>query len=184
MRRRELLSTSVIVIGGLSGCLNRIPLIGMNPEEVVTEFYEAQFAQDVETANSHIHRGSDIDEITPADAKRTQINEYRLISVTETDKRPEPEAHFPNETEVEIQLEILNEELEELNGTSKSVKQRIEHYNDGTVPQVETVSAMAEVEAILDFKQNGRTRRPTRVHQLIKDGDGWKIWEIRDKKSE
>lgn len=184
MRRRELLSAAVVVAGSTSGCLDRVPLIGMSPEEVVTEFYESQFAQDVETANSHIHRGSDIDEITPADAKRTQINEYRLISVTETSTQPEPEEYFPNETEVETRLEILNEELEELNGTSESVRQRIEHYNDGTIPQVETVSAMTEVEVVLDLKQNGRTRRPTRIHQLIKDGDGWKIWEIQYKKPE
>lgn len=178
MRRRELLSTSVIVIGGLSGCLNRIPLIGMDPEEVVTEFYESQFALDVETANSHIHRGSRIESITMRDAERMQIHEYSLISVAESDTDPQPEDHFLNETEVDTEVEILYEELEQLDGAGETLEEEIDHYEDGTIPQVATVSDMAEVEAVIDYNENGRRHRPARTVQLLKDGNGWKIWTI------
>lgn len=178
MRRRELLSTSVVVIGGLSGCLNRIPLVGMSPDEVVTEFYEAQFDQDVDTANSHIHRGSGIEKITESDAERMVINEYSLISVTETDTQLQAEEFFLNESEVETELEIIQEELDELDGGGEALQTEIDQYENGTIPQVTTVSDMAEVEAVIDFKENGRRRRPTRTIQLIKDGNGWKIWTI------
>lgn len=178
MRRRELLSTSVIVIGGLSGCLNRVPLIGMDPVEVVTEFYEAQFALDVETANSHLHRGSRIEAITTREAERMQIHEYSLISVAESDTDPQPEDHFLNETEVDLQVEILLEELDGLDAGGEDIQKEIDHYEDGTIPQVATVSDMVEVEAVIDYNENGRHHRPTRTVQLLKDGNGWKIWTI------
>ncbi|MFD1643462.1 hypothetical protein [Halohasta litorea] len=178
MRRRELLSTSVIVIGGLSGCLNRIPLIGMTPEEVVTEFYEAQFALDVETANSHIHPESQIREITAQDAKRTQINEHSLISVTNTGAELEEEEFFLNESEVAEELEDLREYQDGTEGENVVIQEEIERYENGTTPQVATVSGMAEVEVVLDLIENGRRRRPTRTVVLIKDGNGWKIWTI------
>ena len=178
MRRRELLSTSVVVIGGLSGCLNRIPLVGMSPDEVVTEFYEAQFDQDIDTANSHLHRESDIEKITEREAKRMEINEHSLISVRETDTQLRAEDFFLNESEVERKVEVLQEELDELDGGDEAIQTEIDQYKNGTNPQISTVSDMAEVEAVIDFKENGRRRRPTRTIQLIKDGNGWKIWTI------
>jgi len=178
MRRRELLSTSVIAIGGLSGCLNRIPLIGTNPEEVVTEFYEAQFALDAETANSYIHPESQIREITDRDAKRTQINEHNLISVTNTGSEMETEDFFLNESEVTQELEDLRELQDEDEEEDRLIQEEIKRYENGTIPQVATVSDMAEVEVILDLTENGRRRRPTRTIHLIKDGNGWKIWTI------
>lgn len=178
MRRRELLSTSVVVIGGLSGCLNRIPLVGMSPDEVVTEFYEAQFDQDVDTANSHLHQESNIERITERDAKRKEINEYSLISVTETDTQLQAEEFFLNESEVEKEVRVLREELDELGGGDELIQSEIDRYENGSIPQVTTVSDMAEVEAVIDFKENGQRRRPTKIFQLIKDGSGWKIWTI------
>ena len=176
MRRRELLTTSAVAICGLSGCLNRIPFVGMAPEEVVTEFYEAQLNQDVKLANSHIHRESPVEEITERDARRKQINEYSLISVTETETQLQPVNFFPNESEVNHTVGILEEELE-VEGDAM-VESEIERYKNGTIPQVSTVSDMAEVEAVVDFEENGRRRRPTRTIHLIKDGNGWKLWTI------
>lgn len=178
MRRRELLTTSVVAMGGLAGCLNRLPLVGMTPEEVVTEFYEAQFDMDINTANSHLHRESSIEKITERDAKRRNVNDYSLISVTNVNTQPKPEEFFLNESEVERRVDNIQDVLDDLGGEEEHLQSEINRYKNGTTPQVATVSDITEVEATLDFKENGRRRRPTRTIHLIKDGDGWKIWTI------
>lgn len=163
MKRRTLLSAGVATTISISGCVERIPLIGTSPVDLVEDFYSNAFSGDREGANNLIHEDSISGQLSEEDVNDFQELNYQLASAELIGRS--------DEDTLEITDVAAPGEDEDDEGEQNPDGLEDEEFDFDAVERV------AQVEANLEFEFSGDELESTNIISTIDTGDGWMIWD-------